>query len=70
MIDDLHSNVTCVNLNRLEHGIYNLSRMRESATKRYKVFQIPIEWMMDTGFVTQVINNSLVSFTTSTILAV
>lgn len=33
--------------------------MRESATKRYKVFQIPIEWMLDTGFVTQVINNSL-----------
>ncbi|PHT95709.1 hypothetical protein T459_03591 [Capsicum annuum] len=39
---------------KLEHGIYNLSRMRESATKRYKVFQIPIEWMMDTGFVTQI----------------
>ncbi|CAN4078822.1 unnamed protein product [Withania somnifera] len=39
---------------KLEHGIYNLSRMRESATKRYKVFQIPIEWMLDTGFVTQI----------------
>lgn len=49
-------------LHRLEHGIYNLSRMRESATKRYKVFQIPIAWMLDTGFVAQVINsNSIVS---------
>ncbi|KAK4347220.1 hypothetical protein RND71_033559 [Anisodus tanguticus] len=39
---------------KLEHGIYNLSRIRESATKRYKVYQIPIEWMLDTGFVTQI----------------
>ncbi|XP_060193316.1 protein INCREASED PETAL GROWTH ANISOTROPY 1 [Lycium barbarum] len=39
---------------KLEHGIYNLSRIRESATKRYKVFQIPIEWMLDNGFVTQI----------------
>ncbi|KAK4361179.1 hypothetical protein RND71_020131 [Anisodus tanguticus] len=39
---------------KLEHGIYNLSRIRESATKRYKVFHIPIEWMLDNGFVTQI----------------
>ncbi|XP_016471134.1 protein INCREASED PETAL GROWTH ANISOTROPY 1-like [Nicotiana tabacum] len=39
---------------KLEHGLYNLSRMRESASKRYKVFQIPIEWMLDTGYVTQI----------------
>jgi len=41
---------------RLEHGIYNISRMRESATKRYKVFQIPVDWMLDSGYVSQVIS--------------
>lgn len=40
--------------NRLEHGVYNLSRMRESATKRYKVFHIPTDWMLDAGYVSQV----------------
>lgn len=40
--------------NRLEHGVYNLSRMRESASTRYKVFQIPMGWMEETGFATQV----------------
>ncbi|XP_059664024.1 protein CHUP1, chloroplastic-like [Cornus florida] len=39
---------------KIEHGVYNLSRMRESATKRYKVFQIPTDWMLDTGFVSQI----------------
>ncbi|XP_075483329.1 protein INCREASED PETAL GROWTH ANISOTROPY 1-like isoform X1 [Primulina tabacum] len=39
---------------KLEHGVYNLSRVRESATKRYKVFQIPVNWMLDTGFVVQI----------------
>lgn len=38
----------------MEHGVYNLSRMRESATKRYKVYQIPMNWMLDTGYVSQV----------------
>lgn len=38
-------------LEKLEHGLYNLSRIRESATKRYKVFNIPTDWMQDTGFV-------------------
>nr|XP_004295574.2 PREDICTED: protein CHUP1, chloroplastic [Fragaria vesca subsp. vesca] len=41
-------------LEKLEHGVYNLSRMRESATKRYKVFQIPTNWMLDTEFVSQI----------------
>ncbi|KAG8385461.1 hypothetical protein BUALT_Bualt03G0047700 [Buddleja alternifolia] len=39
---------------KLEHGVYNLSRMRESAAKRYKGFQIPMNWMMDTGYVSQI----------------
>jgi hypothetical protein len=34
--------------------VYNLSRMRESATKRYKVFHIPTDWMLDAGYVSQV----------------
>ncbi|GLT29560.1 hypothetical protein SLA2020_044190 [Shorea laevis] len=41
-------------LEKLEHGVYNLSRMRESATKRYKEFQIPMDWMLDTGIVSQI----------------
>ncbi|CAA0808806.1 Tetratricopeptide repeat (TPR)-like superfamily protein [Striga hermonthica] len=39
---------------KLEHGLYNLSRMRESAIKRYKLYQIPMNWMMDTGYVNQI----------------
>ncbi|PIN18849.1 hypothetical protein CDL12_08478 [Handroanthus impetiginosus] len=38
---------------KLEHGVYNLSRMRESATERYKSFHIPTNWMLDTGYVSQ-----------------
>lgn len=41
--------------NRLEHGVYNLSRIRESATKRYRGFQIPVDWMLETGIVSQVV---------------
>ncbi|XP_058100733.1 protein CHUP1, chloroplastic-like [Magnolia sinica] len=41
-------------LEKLEHGAYNLCRMRESATKRYKGFQIPWQWMLETGFVSQI----------------
>ncbi|KAK6283906.1 hypothetical protein POUND7_002858 [Theobroma cacao] len=41
-------------LEKLEHGVYNLSRMRESATKRYKGFQIPMDWMLETGIVSQI----------------
>ncbi|XP_021907805.1 protein CHUP1, chloroplastic isoform X2 [Carica papaya] len=40
-------------LEKLEHGVYNLSRMRESAAKRYKGFQIPMDWMLETGIVSQ-----------------
>ncbi|XP_075505411.1 protein INCREASED PETAL GROWTH ANISOTROPY 1-like [Primulina tabacum] len=39
---------------KFEHGVYNLSRMRESAMKRYKAFQIPMNWMLDTGYVSQI----------------
>ncbi|XP_057465451.1 protein CHUP1, chloroplastic-like [Actinidia eriantha] len=39
---------------KLEHGVYNLSRMRESSTKRYSVFHIPTDWMLDSGFVGQI----------------
>ncbi|MED6176708.1 hypothetical protein PIB30_090754 [Stylosanthes scabra] len=41
-------------LEKLEHGVYNISRMRESATNRYKHFQIPVDWMLDTGYVSQI----------------
>ncbi|KAK4271679.1 hypothetical protein QN277_020333 [Acacia crassicarpa] len=39
---------------KLEHGVYSISRMRESATHRYKVFHIPVDWMLDTGYVSQI----------------
>ncbi|KAL3522447.1 hypothetical protein ACH5RR_015281 [Cinchona calisaya] len=39
---------------KLEHGVYNLSRMRESATNRYKGFHIPMDWMKETGYVSQI----------------
>ncbi|KAK4769963.1 hypothetical protein SAY87_030495 [Trapa incisa] len=41
-------------LEKLEHAAYNLSRMRESAVNRYKVFQIPMDWMLDRGLVSQI----------------
>ncbi|KAL6991189.1 hypothetical protein U1Q18_009308 [Sarracenia purpurea var. burkii] len=41
-------------LEKLEHGVYNLSRIRESATKRYNMFHIPTDWMLDSGFVSQI----------------
>ncbi|KAL2244798.1 UNVERIFIED_CONTAM: Protein CHUP1, chloroplastic [Sesamum indicum] len=39
---------------KLEHGVYNLSRMRESAAERYRALQIPTNWMLDTGYVSQI----------------
>ncbi|KAL1567426.1 protein CHUP1, chloroplastic-like isoform X2 [Salvia divinorum] len=39
---------------KLEHSAYNLSRMRELAANRYKVHHIPMDWMLDTGFVSQI----------------
>ncbi|WVZ69440.1 hypothetical protein U9M48_018227 [Paspalum notatum var. saurae] len=39
---------------KLEHGVYNLARVRDAATSRYTRFQIPWEWMKpDTGIVSQ-----------------
>ncbi|EPS65823.1 hypothetical protein M569_08954, partial [Genlisea aurea] len=39
---------------KLEHSVYNLSRIRESATRRYQLYRIPMNWMLDTGFVSQI----------------
>ncbi|KAG2590505.1 hypothetical protein PVAP13_5NG407280 [Panicum virgatum] len=40
---------------KLEHGVYNLARIRDAATSRYARFQIPWEWMkQDAGIVSQV----------------
>ncbi|XP_051125614.1 protein CHUP1, chloroplastic [Andrographis paniculata] len=39
---------------KLEHGVHNLSRMRESAAERYRGFKIPINWMLDTGYISQI----------------
>ncbi|XP_062206364.1 protein INCREASED PETAL GROWTH ANISOTROPY 1-like [Phragmites australis] len=40
---------------KLEHGVYNLARVRDAATSRYARFQIPWEWMQqDTGIVSQI----------------
>ncbi|GAB4827059.1 hypothetical protein Ancab_033941 [Ancistrocladus abbreviatus] len=41
-------------LEKLEHGVYNLSRLRESATNRFKSFRIPVDWMLENGFVSQI----------------
>ncbi|GMJ14712.1 hypothetical protein HRI_005140400 [Hibiscus trionum] len=41
-------------LEKLEHGFYNLSRMRESASNRFKGFHIPMDWMLETGIVCQI----------------
>ncbi|KAL8140304.1 hypothetical protein V2J09_006325 [Rumex salicifolius] len=41
-------------LDKLEHGVYNLSRLRESAKNRFKLFDIPVDWMLETGFVSQI----------------
>ncbi|XP_068667186.1 protein INCREASED PETAL GROWTH ANISOTROPY 1-like [Aristolochia californica] len=41
-------------LEKLEHGIYSISRIRESASKRYKEFQIPTQWMLESGIVSQI----------------
>ncbi|URE43375.1 chloroplast unusual positioning protein, partial [Musa troglodytarum] len=41
-------------LEKLEQGVYNLSRVREGSTKRYKGFGIPWEWMLESGYVNQI----------------
>ena len=42
-------------MHRLENGAYNLSRTREMDAQRYEGFQIPINWMLNSGFTSQVI---------------
>ncbi|KAJ4804246.1 Hydroxyproline-rich glycoprotein family protein [Rhynchospora pubera] len=39
---------------KLEHGVYNLARIREGAMNRYRGFRIPWEWMQETGIVSQI----------------
>ncbi|KAL8143956.1 hypothetical protein V2J09_016988 [Rumex salicifolius] len=41
-------------LEKLEHGVYNLSRLRESATNRFKSFHIPVDWMIESGQISQI----------------
>ncbi|XP_031271881.1 protein CHUP1, chloroplastic isoform X2 [Pistacia vera] len=44
---------------RLEQSVNNTERMRESSSKRYRDFQIPWEWMFDTGLIGQMKLSSL-----------
>ncbi|VVB12571.1 unnamed protein product [Arabis nemorensis] len=39
---------------KLEHGVYSLSRMKESAANKFKSFQIPVDWMLETGITSQI----------------
>ncbi|WVZ99674.1 hypothetical protein U9M48_044937 [Paspalum notatum var. saurae] len=39
---------------KLEHGVYSLVRVRDGAMSRYRGYQIPWEWMQDTGIVSQI----------------
>ncbi|KAG8043276.1 hypothetical protein GUJ93_ZPchr0010g8772 [Zizania palustris] len=39
---------------KLEHGLYSLARVRDGAMSRYRGYQIPWEWMQDTGIVSQI----------------
>ncbi|XP_074574549.1 protein INCREASED PETAL GROWTH ANISOTROPY 1-like [Curcuma longa] len=41
-------------LEKLEQGVYNLSRLQENATHRYKRFSVPCEWMQENGCVSQI----------------
>ncbi|PWA54536.1 tRNA (guanine(37)-N1)-methyltransferase 2 [Artemisia annua] len=43
------------NLLKIRAGVYNLSRMRGLASTRYKLYQIMIGWMQETGFATSII---------------
>ncbi|KAI4997082.1 hypothetical protein ZWY2020_052424 [Hordeum vulgare] len=36
---------------KLEHGVYDLARVRDGTTGRYGRFPIPSEWMHDAGIV-------------------
>lgn len=39
---------------RLEQSVNNTERIRDSTSKRYRDFQIPWGWMLDTGLIGQV----------------
>ncbi|KAF8107575.1 hypothetical protein N665_0119s0040 [Sinapis alba] len=39
---------------KLEHGVYSLSRMKESAATKFKTFLIPVDWMLETGITSQI----------------
>ncbi|KAL8108162.1 hypothetical protein AgCh_024558 [Apium graveolens] len=39
---------------KLENGAYDLSRTRELAAQRYEGFQIPVDWMLNSGITSQV----------------
>lgn len=39
---------------KLEHGVYSLVRVRDGAMSRYRGYQIPWEWMQDSGIVSQI----------------
>lgn len=41
-------------LEKLEHSVHSLSRVRESATEKYRRFQIPWDWMLDSGILSQI----------------
>ncbi|KAK9124561.1 hypothetical protein Sjap_014163 [Stephania japonica] len=44
---------------RLEGSIHNVQRMRDSASQKYREFQIPWKWMLDTGVISQLKLSSL-----------
>ncbi|XP_021278800.1 protein CHUP1, chloroplastic isoform X2 [Herrania umbratica] len=44
---------------RLEQSVNNTERIRENTSKRYRDFQIPWEWMLDTGLIGQLKFSSL-----------
>ncbi|KAJ9698730.1 hypothetical protein PVL29_007672 [Vitis rotundifolia] len=39
---------------RVERSVANMEKMRDGASKRYKEFQIPWEWMQNTGLIGQI----------------
>lgn len=47
---------------RVERSVANMEKMRDGASKRYKEFQIPWEWMLNTGLIGQV-GSTVLSFT-------
>lgn len=58
--DDLHQpcdvalKKMTVLLEKLEQGVYNLLRKRETAITVYKEFDIPTDWMLDNGMISKI----------------